>query len=164
MTRIAVLADTHLPRGSRALPAGCLELLRGVDLILHAGDLVGASFLAELRALGPPVWAVHGNCDEAALQAELPAELVVEADGARIAMVHVPGPAAGRAERLLHRFPGCAAVVYGHTHLPETNRVGGIWLLNPGSPTERRRAPFRSLLLLQAKAGVLTPRLIDLSR
>ena len=77
--------------------------------------------------------------DEPALKAVLPKERVVEAAGARIGMVHIPGPRAGREERLLERFPGCDAVVYGHTHVPQVERHGAVWILNPGSPTERRR-------------------------
>jgi putative phosphoesterase len=159
---VAVISDTHLPRGARRLPELCVEALRGVDLILHAGDLSAASALAELRALGPPVHAVHGNADEPALRATLPAELVVEAEDARIGMVHIPGPAAGREERLVRRFPACDAVVFGHTHLPVVARHGGVWLLNPGSPTERRRGPFRSFLLLRVSGRRIRPRLVEL--
>jgi putative phosphoesterase len=108
------------------------------------------------------VLAVAGNLDEPALQRSLPVERVVEADGARIGMAHVPGPAAGRAERLVARFPGCAAVVYGHTHLPEVTDAGGVWVLNPGSPTERRRAPERTMLELEIEAGAVRPRLVPL--
>src|ERR687887_2660279 len=117
--RIAVISDTHMPKGSRALPPACVERLRAADLILHAGDLVTASFLAELEALGPPVAAVHGNVDEPALRERLPAERVVEAAEVRIGLVHVPGQSMGREERLAARFSGCQAVVYGHTHLPQ---------------------------------------------
>jgi putative phosphoesterase len=160
--RVAVISDTHMPRGARVLPAACVERLRAAELILHGGDVVGASFLAELEALGPPVLAVAGNMDEPTLQRSLPVERVVEADGARIGMAHVPGPAAGRAERLVARFPGCAAVVYGHTHLPEVTDAGGVWVLNPGSPTERRRAPERTMLELEIEAGAVRPRLVPL--
>jgi putative phosphoesterase len=160
--RVAVISDTHMPRGARVLPAACVERLRAAELILHGGDVVGASFLAELEALGPPVLAVAGNMDEPTLQRSLPVERVVEADGARIGMAHVPGPAAGRAERLVARFPGCAAVVYGHTHLPEVTDAGGVWVLNPGSPTERRRAPERTMLELEIEAGAVRPRLVRL--
>jgi uncharacterized protein len=139
-----------------------VEALRGADLILHAGDLSAASALEELRALGPPVDAIHGNADEPALRAALPAELVVEVEDARIGMVHAPGPAAGREERLVRRFPGCEAVVFGHTHLPVAERHGGVWLLNPGSPTERRRGPFRSFLLLRVTGRRIRPRLVEL--
>jgi putative phosphoesterase len=160
---IAVLADTHLPRGSRRLPQACVERLVAADLILHAGDLTAASFLEELRALGPPVQAVYGNMDEPALREALPKELVVEAEEARIGMVHIPGPAAGREQRLAARFPGCDAVVYGHTHIPQVERVGGTWFLNPGSPTERRRAPSHSLIELRVTGTRLRPRLLDLT-
>ena len=163
MTTVAAIADTHLPRGTRALPEACVERLAAADLILHAGDLSSASFLDELRALGPPVHAVFGNADEPALKELLPKELVVEAGGARIAMVHIPGPAAGREARLVRRFVGCEAVLFGHTHLPLAERHGGVWLLNPGSPTERRRGPFHSMLLLEVEAGEIRPELVRLS-
>jgi uncharacterized protein len=160
--RIALISDTHMPKGTRRLPEPCVERLRAADLILHAGDLVGAAFLDELRAYGPPVDAVHGNIDEPALQAALPKELVVEAAGVRIGMVHIPGPRAGREERLLRRFPGCAAVVYGHTHVPQVERVGEVWVLNPGSPTERRSAPSRTMLELVVSGTGLAPTLVGL--
>jgi putative phosphoesterase len=160
--RIAVLSDTHLPKGTRALPAACVERLCAADLILHAGDLVSVSFLDELRALGPPVEAVYGNIDEPALRELLPKKRIVEAGEARIGMVHVPGPLAGREERLRARFPGCAAVVYGHTHVPQVERVEGVWILNPGSPTERRKAPVRSMLELEVSAGAVVPTLVEL--
>jgi putative phosphoesterase len=160
---VAVISDTHLPRATRALPAACVERLVRADLILHAGDVVAASFLEELCALGPPVEAVYGNMDEPELRETLPKEHVVEAGGARIGMVHIPGPRAGREARLAARFPGCDAVVYGHTHVPQVERFEGLWILNSGSPTERRKAPWHSLLELRIEAGVVTPELVRLS-
>ena len=139
-----------------------MELCRAADLILHGGDFVSAAVLEELRALGPPVEAVCGNMDEAALKAELPREHVVEVGGARIGMVHIPGPATGRAARLRARFPDCDAIVYGHTYVLEVTRDGGAWILNPGSPTERRRAPGHAMLLLEVKAGTIQPELVGL--
>ena len=162
MARVAVISDTHLPRGTRQLPDECLRLLRGADLILHGGDLVSSAFLDELRALGPPVEAVYGNMDEHALKELLPLEHVVEAEGARIGMVHIAGPRAGREARLAARFPDCDAVVYGHTHVPQVERFQHLWILNPGSPTERRTAPVRSMLVLAVRAGRVTPELITL--
>jgi putative phosphoesterase len=162
VTTVAVLSDTHLPRGARRLPEACLERCRAADLVVHAGDLSALSVLEELRALGPPVQAVHGNADEPPLRALLPAELVVEAADARIGIIHDPGPAAGRAARLAARFPSCGAVVFGHTHLPLVERRGGVWLLNPGSPTERRRGPFHAMLVLEIDAGVIRPELVRL--
>jgi hypothetical protein len=158
---VAVIADTHLPRGSRALPRECLEILARADLILHAGDVTAASVLDPLRKLAP-LQAVQGNMDDAELRETLPEELVVEVAEVRIGMVHVPGPADGRARRLAGRFPGCDAVIYGHTHRPEVTLHEGVWILNPGSPTERRRAPSRSMLVLDISAGAVRPRLVTL--
>jgi uncharacterized protein len=160
--RIAVISDTHLPRGSRRLPDECLERLRESDLILHAGDVVAESVLEELEALGPPVHAVLGNMDGPELLARLPENRVVDAGGIRIGMTHDPGPAAGREARLAARFPGCAAVVYGHTHLPQVDREEGVWILNPGSPTERRRAPAHTMLVLDVEDGEIRPELVEL--
>ena len=159
---VAVVADTHLPRGSRTLPPECVRRLAAADLILHAGDHSSVASLEELRALGPPVETVFGNADEQALRAVLPEELVVEAGAARIALVHDAGPRAGREERLVRRFPGCDAVVYGHTHLPQVERRAGVWILNPGSPTERRRALARSMLELRIRREDLVPTLVEL--
>jgi uncharacterized protein len=119
--------------------------------------------LDELRALGPPVEAVWGNADEPALRELLPRECVVDVEQARMGLVHVPGPRLGREARLTARFRDCDAVVYGHTHMPQADRVGAVWILNPGSPTERRRAPARSLLLLEVREQEIAPRLVTLT-
>jgi putative phosphoesterase len=119
--------------------------------------------LEELSALGPPVEAVYGNADESALRELLPKQRVVEVENTRIGLVHIPGPAAGREARLAARFPGCDAVVYGHTHLPQVEHAAGGWMLNPGSPTERRRAPVRSMLLLEVDGKNLAPELVALA-
>jgi uncharacterized protein len=156
-----VIADTHLPRGTRRLSPACVTHLRRAELILHAGDLTSAAFLEELHAFGVPVHAVYGNADEPALRTALPAETLVEAGSTRLAMVHDAGPRVGREERLVQRFEGCSAIVYGHTHLPQMDLVDGVWILNPGSPSERRRAPFRSLLLLELATGApIRPQLV----
>jgi uncharacterized protein len=120
------------------------------------------SVLEELRTIGPPVQAVYGNADEPALRTLLPKELVVEIEDVRIGMVHIPGPAAGREARLVRRFPGCDAIVFGHTHLPLVDRTGGVWLLNPGSPTERRRGPFHAFLRLSVAGRRIRPRLVEI--
>ncbi len=124
---------------------------------------MSAAFLDELLALGPPLQAVHGNMDEPPLRQELPAQRVVQAGGARIGMLHAGGPAAGREARIAARFPDCDAVVYGHTHIPQVERFQHLWILNPGSPTERRRAPFHSMLELRIEAGAIEPELVRLS-
>jgi uncharacterized protein len=146
---VAVISDTHMPRRRRRLPAACLERLAGSELIIHAGDLTSEAFFEELTAIGPPVRAVFGNADEPALRQTLPESLVFDANGARIAVVHDAGSRVGREERLRARFAGCAAVIYGHTHQPQVDYQGSMWVLNPGSPTERRRAPYPSMLSLE---------------
>jgi uncharacterized protein len=135
--------------------------LEHADLILHGGDFVAAPVLRELGELAQ-VEAVYGNVDEPALQALLPERRVVEVEGARIGMVHIAGPRVGREERLVSLFPGCDAVVYGHTHVPQAEQHQGVWILNPGSPTERRRAPQRSMLVLDIGTEGLEPQLIAL--
>jgi putative phosphoesterase len=158
---IAVIADTHLPRGVRRLPTECVRLLSEADLVLHAGDLVAESVLAELGSLAP-VQAVAGNMDHEALQIALPKRRVIEIEGARIGMVHDAGPRTGREDRLRAVFPGCAAVVYGHTHVPQLERHAKVWIVNPGSPTERRSAPAHSMALLRVSDGALEPALVRL--
>ena len=123
---------------------------------------MAASVFGEL-ALFARVEAVRGNMDDLALKAALPEERVVEVECIRIGMVHIPGPRAGKEERLAGRFRGCDAVVYGHTHVPEVSRHENLWLLNPGSPTERRRAPSRAMLVLDVNAGRISPRLFRLA-
>jgi putative phosphoesterase len=157
---IAVIADTHMPRGDRRLPADCVERLAGADLILHAGDVMTASTLAEIELIGPPVVAVQGNQDDAELCRQLPLERVVEAGGARIAMVHDSGRADGRLGRMRKRFPDADAVVFGHSHLPLHEQNEGFQIFNPGSPTERRRAPGHTMGLARADGGAVTFELV----
>jgi uncharacterized protein len=144
---IAVISDTHLPRGARRLPAECVRRIAGADLLLHAGDFSTLEVLRELEAIGPPVIGVRGNVDSAELRALLPAERIVEAEAARIAMVHDSGPRAGRLGRLREHFGAEAdAVVFGHSHLPLHEQAeDGFQIFNPGSPTERRRAPVHTM-------------------
>jgi uncharacterized protein len=162
LSRVAVISDTHLPRGTRALPEECLRLLATADLVLHAGDFVSKRFLEELRAIGPPVEGVYGNMDEPALRTSLPRQRVVEVDGVRIGMVHDAGPRVGREARLAARFEDCEAAVYGHTHVPQVERFQHLWVLNPGSPTERRSAPVHSMLVLRIRGRRITPELLTL--
>ena len=158
--RIAVISDTHLPRGRRRLPDHCLQELRAADLILHGGDIATAAVLAELEAVGPPVLAVLGNVDEPALRGRVPEERVVEAGGARIAMVHDAGPARGRLARLRARFPDADAVVFGHSHIPLHEAEAGFQIFNPGSPTDRRRQPRHTMGVADAAGGRVSFRLI----
>jgi putative phosphoesterase len=120
--------------------------------------------LRELEAIGPPVAAVHGNMDSAALRRLLPDERVVEAEGARIAMVHDAGPRAGRLERMRRRFGERAgAVVFGHSHIPLHERAGDSFqIFNPGSPTERRRAPSHTMGIARVDGERLQFELVEL--
>ena len=152
---IAVISDTHLPRGARRLPDACVERIAGADLLLHAGDFSELEVLKDLERIGPPLAAVCGNVDSSQLRARLPATRIVEADGTRIAMVHDAGAAAGRLERMRRHFGGRAdAVVFGHSHLPLHERAeDGFQIFNPGSPTERRRAPAHTMGVAHAQDG-----------
>ncbi len=151
---IVVLADTHMPKGGRVLPARAVELLGEADATLHAGDFFAIETLREIEALSRgPVHAVHGNVDSDALRRLLPETIEVELDGARIAMVHDAGPAKGRTARMRRRFPDADAVVFGHSHLPLHEEEDGFQIFNPGSPTERRRAPRHSIGTLRIESG-----------
>jgi len=151
--QLAIISDTHMPRGGRALPAECLERLKAADAILHAGDLVALEVLELLESLGPPVHAVHGNVDDHEVRMRLPAVRVVTAEGARIVMTHDGGPADGRLARLRRRFPDADAVVFGHSHLPLHEERDGFAIFNPGSPTERRRAPHHTMGIATVRDG-----------
>ena len=136
--------------------------MAGADLVLHAGDFVSLQFHEELAKLGPPLEGVAGNMDEQALKQALPKQRVVEVAGLRIGMLHDPGPRLQREARLAARFEDCAAVIYGHTHVPQIERFQHLWVLNPGSPTERRSAPTHSMIVLTVRGSRITPELLTL--
>ncbi len=147
---IAIISDTHLPRGSRTLPAACVERLRTADLIIHAGDLARLEVLGQLRALNQVV-AVHGNVDDAQVRSVLPESAVISAGRHRIAVIHDAGDATGRLGRLRARFPEADAVVFGHSHIPLHERsADGFQIFNPGSPTDRRRQPHHTMGICHA--------------
>jgi uncharacterized protein len=152
---IAVISDTHLPKGARRLPDACVERIAAADLLLHAGDFSTPEVLRELEAIGPPVAGVQGNVDSAGLRRLLPQERVVEAEAARIAMLHDAGPRSGRLERMRRRFGDRVdVVVFGHSHMPlHEEAPDGFQILNPGSPTERRRAPAHTMGLIRVAGG-----------
>ena len=160
--RLAIVADTHLPRGARRLPDGCVERLRAADVILHAGDFTALSILREMQALGPPLHAVFGNVDAPDVVALLPEALVLRLAGVRIAMVHDSGSASGRLARLRRRFPDADAVVFGHSHIPLHEEQGGFAIFNPGSPTDRRRQPVHTMGLADVSDGRVAFELVEL--
>ena len=143
---LALIADTHMPRGNRRLPDACIHHLEQADLIIHAGDFVTKDMLDELSAHGP-VLGVHGNMDDAPLRARLPPAREIDlGDGRTLAVIHDAGPRQNRIERMRRRFPDAVAVVFGHSHIPLHERADdGFQIFNPGSPTERRRAPRHTM-------------------
>jgi putative phosphoesterase len=160
--KAAIIADTHLPRATRALPPACVERLQTADLIVHAGDLTALSVLEQLRAHGHVV-AVYGNVDEPEVRDVLPTVAELEFEGSRIAVIHDAGRRSGRLERLRRRFPQCDAVVFGHSHLPLHETGGdGFQIFNPGSPTYKRRAPHHTMGIASVSDGLLRFELVDL--
>ena len=160
--RLALISDTHLPRGERRLPQRCIAEIEAADLLLHAGDFSNEEVFEELSRIGPPLRAVHGNVDSADLRSRLPEQTSLHLEGVTLAMLHDSGPANGRLARLRDRFPGADAVVFGHSHLPLHERSDGFQIFNPGSPTERRRAPAHTMGIGEISGGRLRLRLIEL--
>jgi uncharacterized protein len=156
-----VLADTHIRADRRRdLPDEVWEAARSADVILHAGDVLVPELLDELGLLAP-VHAVLGNNDTA-LTAMLPESIELELGGVHVAMIHDSGPRVGRPARMKRRFPEARIVVYGHSHLPDDSEgVDGQHLFNPGSCTERRRAPHRTFGRLELADGQLRGRWIE---
>jgi uncharacterized protein len=154
--RIAVIADTHMPRGDRRLPPSCLQAIEGSDLLLHAGDFASEEVFDELARIGPPLRAVYGNVDSPQLQSRLPAQLSLKLEGIAVAMLHDAGPGRGRLQRLRLRFPDADAVVFGHSHMPLHERSEGFQIFNPGSPTERRRAPTHTMGIGEVAGGEIS--------
>ncbi len=154
-----VLADTHIPRRARALPEELVLYLREADLLMHAGDLMEPSLLDEL-ALYAPVRAVAGNLDPP--EADLPETLEFDFGGARIAIIHDSGRKEGRRKRLKRRFPEARVIVFGHSHVPFLEDEDDLLLLNPGSPTDKRRQRDHTFALLRAENGAVRARVLTL--
>jgi uncharacterized protein len=125
-----------------------VRILETAGAVVHTGDFTAASVLADLGRFGP-VTAVQGNMDDGELRVSLPVRTTVELEGIRIGLIHDGGPAVGRHERLRELFPGCDVIAYGHSHMPEIWRDGSGWIVNPGSPTERRRAPEHTMIAIR---------------
>lgn len=144
---VGVLSDTHVPDRARCLPPALFETFNGVDLILHAGDIACQEVLSELETLAPVV-AVAGNMDPPELQARLPRRQEVVVGGYRIGLIHGHQLRGPLAQGALRAFTGVDAVVFGHSHRPLLETRNGVLLLNPGSPTDRRRSPRCTCALL----------------
>lgn len=166
---IAITGDTHLPKGRRRLPEAALELLRGSELIVHTGDFSRLETLELFTELGPPLVAVAGNVDDAAIHERLPeATTFTLGSGIEVGLIHDAGPRRGRLARMRRRFPAADAVLFGHSHLPLHERADdddprSFQIFNPGSPTERRRAPGHTMGIATASDGRISFGLVELS-
>jgi putative phosphoesterase len=160
--RLAVLADTHIPTRARDLPPGAWRVIEATEGVLHAGDLTVPAVLEGLRRR-VPVWAVLGNNDHA-LRGLLPERVELELGGVAVAMVHDSGPMAGRRARLRRWFPAARVVVFGHSHIPVAEDDGELLLLNPGSPTDRRRMPSFTLAVLTLGRRGVDAEIVDLGQ
>ena len=158
--RLVLTADTHVPRRARDLPAVLWSEIRSADVVVHAGDWVDVSLLdaleSRLRA-DQLLVACYGNNDGPALRARLPEVGRAELAGVRLAVVHETGPATGRERRCAEAYPDADVLVFGHSHIPwDTTAPGGLRLLNPGSPTDRRRQPHHTFMTAVATSGLLS--------
>ena len=154
--RLLLLADTHVPLRARDLPAEVWAAVDRADVVLHAGDWVAVALLDEVKARARRLVGVVGNNDGPALRSRLPELAQAELGGVRFAVVHEAGPAAGRERRCAARFPAADVLVFGHSHIPwDSTAPTGLRLLNPGSPTDRRRQPYHTYLTAVAEGGAL---------
>lgn len=155
--RLLLISDTHLPTRAKTLPAALVEELGRADVVVHAGDWVDEAAYALVAGHARELVAVHGNNDSPALCERLPEVARVVLEGVRVGVVHETGAAAGREARCARRFPDLDVLVFGHSHIPwDTTAPGGLRLLNPGSPTDRRRQPFHTYMTAEAVGGELT--------
>jgi putative phosphoesterase len=154
--RLLLLSDTHLPKRAKELPAPLLAELPRADVVFHAGDWVDTATLDLLERLSRRLVGVQGNNDGPALRARLPEVAYAELGGVRFAVVHETGPAQGRETRCAARFPDADVLVFGHSHIPwDTTAPTGLRLLNPGSPTDRRRQPHCTYMTAAVEDGRL---------
>ena len=165
MTRLLLLADTHLPKRARALPAQVWAAVESADLVIHAGDWVTVDLLDELEARSRAVLGVWGNNDGPELRARLPEIARSTIDGVRLAVVHETGDAKGREARCEAAYPDADVLVFGHSHIPwDTLTPRGLRLLNPGSPTDRRRQPHCTYMWLDVEGGRVDVELVRVRR
>lgn len=152
------MADTHVPKRAQDLPEPLWDAVDDADVVVHAGDWVNVPLLDALEQRAVRLIAVYGNNDGPALRARLPETARAELDGLRIAVVHETGSATGRERRCAALFPDCDVLFFGHSHIPwDSTASTGLRLINPGSPTDRRRQPYATFLTAEIIAG----RLVD---
>lgn len=158
--RIGLLADTHMPRYGSELPGPLIQGLAGVDRIFHLGDFTSPGVVGLLEAIAP-LEAVAGNNDPPELVERFGRRKIVTCQGVRLGLIHGDGARGSTLERALEAFgPGTVDVVcFGHSHAPYLQRHADRWVINPGSPTDKRRQPSYSFGLLIVAGGVVTPTL-----
>ena len=152
--RLLLVADTHVPKRARQLPAQVWDAVEQADVVFHAGDWVVPELLDEFEQRSRQLVAVFGNNDGEELRTRLPEVARVAIEGVRFAMIHETGAAVGREKRADANFPETDVLVFGHSHIPwDTTSPGGLRLLNPGSPTDRRRQPVCTYMTVLVDAG-----------
>lgn len=154
--RVVLVADTHLPKRAKDLPAQLWAAIDAADVVIHAGDWVDVAALDAVEARARRLIGVVGNNDGPALRERLPEVARAELGGLRFAVVHETGQATGREKRCDAAFPGTDVLVFGHSHIPwDSITPAGMRLLNPGSPTDRRRQPYATFMTAVAESGGL---------
>lgn len=150
------MADTHLPKRARDLPRALWDEVDSADAVVHAGDWVSVDLLDRLSERAARLIGVFGNNDGPDLRARLPEIARADLDGLRLAVVHETGPSAGREARCAAHFPGTDVLVFGHSHIPWDITAGGLRVLNPGSPTDRRRQPHCTWMTAEVGGGAMS--------
>ncbi|KEI43956.1 metallophosphoesterase family protein [Saccharopolyspora rectivirgula] len=154
--RLLIVSDTHLPHRAKQLPPRIWQEVGAADVVFHAGDWVSPQLLEELRSASHHLVGVHGNNDGPELRQQLPEVARLELGGLRFAVVHETGPAKGRERRCDERFPDTDVLIFGHSHIPwDSTTPNGMRLLNPGSPTDRRRQPHHTYMTAELADGEL---------
>ncbi len=155
--RLLLIADTHVPKRAKDMPAQVWQAVSEADVVLHAGDWVDVSLLDQLEQRATRLIGVYGNNDGPELRARLPEVARAELGGLRWAVVHETGQAQGREARCAAQYPDADVLVFGHSHIPwDTTAATGLRLLNPGSPTDRRRQPVCTYMTAVVQNGELS--------
>lgn len=154
--RLVLISDTHLPHRGRDLPEQVWAAVESADVVIHAGDWVSVGLLDALSARSARLVGCWGNNDGAALRERLPERADVTLAGVRFTVVHETGSSTGREARMAKRYPDADVLVFGHSHIPwDTQAATGLRLINPGSPTDRRRQPFCTYMTAEVDDGAV---------
>jgi len=165
VTNLLLLADSHVPTRARRLPDAVLDAVDRADVVVHAGDWTDLATFTMLESRASRLYGVWGNNDGPELRARLPEIARFEVEGVTLAAVHETGPARGRAERMDSEFPDADVLVFGHSHIPwDTVSPAGMRLLNPGSPTDRRRQPVCTMMRAVVDGDRIEVELVPVSR